>query len=507
MRFFRISIAALLGLTLSACEEQLDIPNPNQITNESFWQTAQDAVQGINANYSTLHRGGFSRWQPMLYDLRSDIGTSRSPNNELANAFQNFIQPNSNFGPIVDVYNDNYVGIFRANQVLANVPDIDMDAALKERILGEAYFFRGMHYYHLASLWGNVPLQLAPSKPTDLPPTTPEAEVWAQVISDLNAAAERLPIQYTGDEAGRITRGGALALVAKAYMQIGQYAEAKQALEYFITGEGANVYRLVDDYSENFKIFNENNAESVIEWFYADNPLEFTDNDIQTPNHNFGTSLAQFYAPPGIGFSDGEGLRWVTREFERERTLDDMRDPRLAATFLYDFTDPGGPDSTQVYGRTWRDRYGDNDRVFFRKFLNDHHKNGEGFRSTNNYRFIRFADVLLMYAECLNATGNTAAAYAFVDRVRARVGLPLLSVTRPGLSQEAFLEQIKQERLLELTGEGHRFNDLKRWGDLGPQLADRDPGFNNFVIGQHELLPIPRRDLDINPNLVQNPGW
>ena len=75
------------------------------------------------------------------------------------------------------------------------------------------------------------------------------------------------------------------------------------------------------------------------------------------------------------------------------------------------------------------------------------------------------------------------------------------------MSQQAFLTQIKHERLLELSGEGHRFNDLKRWGDLGPDLKSKDPAFNNFIKGKHELLPIPQRDLDINPNMTQNPNW
>lgn len=498
----------LLAFFLTSCEDELDIPNPNQITNESFWQDEVDAVQGVNACYSTLHRTGFSRWQPMLYDLRSDVGTSNSPWSELANAISRFIQPDSNFGPVVDVYADNYVGIFRANQVIANVPDIDMDETLKQRVLGEAYFFRAMHYYHLASLWGNVPLQLAPSKPTDLPPNASEAEVWAQVISDLTLAAEKLPLRYVGADAGRITQGGALALLAKAYMQIGEYGAAAGAMEFFFSGAGASEYQLTADYADNFRIFTENNQESVLEWWYADNPLEFTDQDTQTPNHNFGSSLAQFYAPPGIGFTDGEALRWPIAEFTAERTIDDQRDPRLAATYLYNFTDEAGPEATLIYGTSWAERYGpDNNRVFFRKPLNDHHKNSEGFRSTNNYRFIRFADVLLMYAESLNAIGRTADAYQYVDQVRARVNLPALSETRPGMSQAEFMEQIKHERLLELTGEGHRFNDLKRWGDLGPELSDRDPGFINYQPGKHGLLPIPQRDLDINPNLVQNPNW
>ncbi|WP_338358528.1 RagB/SusD family nutrient uptake outer membrane protein [Yeosuana marina] len=489
-----------------SCQDQLDITNPNEVTNQSFWQNESDAIKGINSCYSTLHRGAFSRWQLMLYDLRSDVGTSNSPWSDLANAMNNFIQPDSNFGPVADVYFDNYVGIFRANQVIANVPNIQMDEQLKSRILGEAYFFRGMHYYHLASLWGNVVLQLEPSKPSDLPSNASEAEVWAQCISDLTEAASRLPKMYSDpNDEGRITKGGAYALLGKAYMQAQDYSSAKDALDYFITGEGVGIYDLVADYSDNFKVTSEFNKESVIEWSYIENPTEGTDNDVASANHNFGTSIGQFYAPPGIGWSDGEALRWVVGEFEIEKTIANERDPRLAATYLYDYTDEAGPSATMVYGQTWEQRYGTtNNRVFFRKFLHDHIRDFEGYRGINNYRFIRYADVLLMYAECLNATGATNDAYQYVNKVRSRVGLAALPTD---LNQEEFLTHLKHERLLELTGEGHRFNDLKRWGDLNASLSTNDPGFNNFQAGKHELLPIPQRDLDINPNMTQNPGW
>ena len=500
-----ILILFVLLTIFSSCSDELDKVNPNEVTNQSFWQNEKDAVKGINACYSTLHRGGFSRWQPMLYDLRSDVGVSYSPWSDLANAMNNFIQPDSNFGPMVDVYFDNYVGINRANAVLANVPAITMDSNLKARVLGEAYFFRGMHYYHLASLWGNVVLQLKPSAPTDLPTTSTEAQVWAQVVKDLTEAVASLPKSYADPkDQGRITKGGANALLAKAYMQLGDYEAAKKALDYLVVGDGASAYNLVSNYADNFKITSEFNVESVIEWSYIENPTEGTDNDVQTANHNYGTSIGQFYAPPGVGFSDAEALRWVVDEFEIEKTVSNQRDPRLPATFLYNFTNEAGPAATMVYGETFLQRYGNNKRVSFRKFLHDHARNFEGFRGINNYRFIRYADVLLMYAECLNATGKTSDAYQYVNRVRSRAGLAPVAADK---TQQAFLTQIKHERLLELSGEGHRFNDLKRWGDLGPTLSSKDAGFNNFVKGKHELLPIPQRDLDINPNMLQNPNW
>jgi hypothetical protein len=193
-----------------------------------------------------------------------------------------------------------------------------------------------------------------------------------------------------------------------------------------------------------------------------------------------------------------------------EKTALGERDPRLAATFLFDSTDIGGPDSTMIYGETHAARYGnggDAKRVWYRKLLNDHWRDFESFNSPNNYRLIRYADVLLMYAEALNGLNQTAAAYPYVDRVRVRAGMLPLSVTRPGLNQAQFLNQLKHERIVELSGEGWRFADLQRWGDLSPALAVRDPEFTNFRVGKHEWYPIPQSDIDLNPNLTQNPGY
>ena len=107
----------------------------------------------------------------------------------------------------------------------------------------------------------------------------------------------------------------------------------------------------------------------------------------------------------------------------------------------------------------------------------------------------------------MNATGQTAQAYSFVDKVRQRAGLNTLSIAMPALSQQAFLTQIKHERITELSGEGHRWEDLARWGDLNPALGVRDAGFKNFIVGKSEFLPIPLFELDINPNLKQNPNY
>jgi hypothetical protein len=367
-----------------------------------------------------------------------------------------------------------------------------------------------MFYYNLISLWGNVPLTLHASTPTDKPETTETPQVWAQVEQDLTEAAEALPTGYDADNRGRATKGAAYALLAKSYMQQRKYDDALAPLEWLVEGEGKTIYDLMPDYRDNFLITTENNQESVFEWQFQLNPNENHDDDVdpRTDNLNYGWSLPKFFGPPGVGWSDGEAQRWVVDEFMKEATAAGDRDPRLPVSFLFDYTDEDGPTQTIIYGQTFETRYGtDNKRVWFHKFQNDHWQEIEAYNSPNNWRYIRYADVLLMYAEALNAQGQTVKAYRYVDRVRERAGLEPLSTVRPAMSKDQFLTQLKHERLLELSGEGQRWNDLARWGDLGPALATRDPGFANFDVGKDELLPVPQQERDINPALAQNPNW
>jgi tetratricopeptide (TPR) repeat protein len=519
-----ITSAALIYIM--GCTKKLDISNPNGPTSADIWKTADYAQKGVNSIYSTYHRVGLSRNQFFIDIIRSDEGLSASPNSDLINNFDRFNVTDYNYFERRSFYQDCYVGINRANQVLDNVPNITMDETLKAKFLAEAKFMRGLFYYYLADYWGNVPILLHTSTTSDQTiPNSPQAEVWAQVEKDLTDA-ETLPVSYDANNVGRATRGAAYALLGKAYMQTHEFQKAADAFAWLVTGDGKDVYDLVPNYRDNFVETAENNKESIFEFQNALNPSDRFDDDVngaaqnQSPdNLNYGTSIEPFFAPRGVqpfGFTDGQAQRWVVWEFLKEQTATAQRDPRLDATFLYDSTDVRGPDFTLVYGQTFtslnypdgpEDQPGTSRTVTFRKFLTDFTGNTSSFHSGNNYRFIRYADVLLLYAEALNELGQTAQAYPYVDRVRQRAGLATLSLAMPGLNQQQFREQLKHERITELSGEGHRWEDLARWGDLGPQLSGRDAGFANFKVGRDELLPLPQQDIDADPNLHQNPGY
>lgn len=511
--------AALLAI---GCKKKLDIPNPNAPTSGVVWKTADYAQKGVNAIYSTYHRVGLSRNQFFINIIRSDEGLSASPYTPLVTNFDQFNVVDYNMFERRSFWQDCYVGINRCNQVLDNVPNINMDAGLKKQLLGEATFMRGLFYYYLAEYWGNVPILLHTSTTSDQTvPNSTRQEVFAQVEADCSNAASMLPVSYDAANVGRATKGAAYALLGKAYMQEHKYQDAVNAFAWLVTGDGKNVYDLMANYRDNFIETSENNKESVFEFQNALNPNDWFDDDVNgnADHDNYGTSIEPFFAPRGVqpfGFTDGQARRWVVWEFLKEKTVADERDPRLAASFLYDSTDVRGPQYSMIYGQTFAslnypdgpaDQPGTSKTVCFRKLLGDGTSNQSSFHCGNNYRFIRYADVLLLYAEALNALGQTSQAYPYVDRVRQRAGLAPLSTAMPGLNQQQFLDQLKHERITELSGEGHRWEDLDRWGDLGPQLAGRDAGFANFKKGRDELLPIPQQDIDADPNLKQNPGY
>ena len=504
-----IFILAAMFITMAGCKRDFDAVNPNAPTIASFWKTGEDATKGINAVYGTFYRTAslYSRWMFYHGILKSDEGFGSGGDGGLNNLMR-FNQTNYNDGLTAQTWSTLYVGVFRANQVIANVPGITMDENLKKRIIAEAKFLRALFYFNLTLYYGRPPLMLEPSQPKDVPANATTAQAYAQVAKDLTEAIVDLPPNYPATEVGRATKGAAYALLGKTYLQQKLYQQAADAFAYLITGEGRTYYSLTDDYRDNFRINTENNVESVFEIQFSENQSESTDDDVDESRiNNTGTSISQFFAPPGVGYSDGAARRWVVDEFLQETTVGGGRDPRLAASFLFNNTDPAGPNATMVYGRTFADRYGngpDANGVWFRKLLNDHWKNQEGFRSPNNYRLIRFADVLLMYAECLNGLNRTADAYQYVDRVRQRAGLATLTIAKPGLNATQFLTQLKHERVTELAGEGWRWADLLRWGDLGPALKDRDPDFTGFIVGRHEVYPIPQSDIDLNSNLTQN---
>lgn len=503
----RIIILSMLILGASCKKDLLNQDNPNTLMVEQFWKTESDAQKGVNAIYHMFYQtGGWNRWIYFRLDLTSDEGFSNSPWTELAD-WTRFQYVNYNFWEgNVNTYRDFYKAIYRCNQVLHYVPDIPIaDAKKKAQLLAQAKFLRAHYYYYAAVLWENFPIVTELQTPVDMPAQSSVEQIWALVEKDLTEASADLPEQWTGDELGRATKGAAQALLGKALMQQHKWSEAKTAFDYLVTGAGKNYYALVD-YKDNFRAEKENNKESVFEIQFSDaNKTAEGDG----PNSNMGSTRSQFFAPRSIGWSDGQARTWMIAEFKKEKTVGGEIDPRLRYTLFYPGLEADFGDKT--YGRSWQ--WGA-DEAWFKKYSRDYNRTNEDYFNQINNRVIRYADVLLMYAEALNELGQTTTAYQYVNQVRQRSNMAAMEVAYPeiGVDKDLFRNRLKMERVLELCGESVRWADLKRWGDLDTQtgvnqVALRDPDFKNFVVGKHIRLPLPQVEVENNTNLKQNPNY
>lgn len=506
-----------LAFITTSCvdDEALTQLDPNNDSVDKFWKTDQDALEGINATYSSLLTDGtYMRSTPLLLDLKGDDTRSNSPWGAMYNVgrFNSNVTDAAIYGWAYETY---YQGIFRANQVLTNVPKIEMaDAALKNRILGQAYFLRGLYLFHAVNMFKNVPL------PTEIAvyyPQKSHEEGWAQVIADFKAAADLLPTTYVGitgidaAQKGRATKGAALGYLGKAYLFSKDFTNAKAAFKQVID---LGIYSLTSNYRDNFTDTNENNSESLFEVQFSREAGGVALGWGGIPASNWGKTSARAitYAPRAFGWTDVQPTWTLFNEYQLEKTTTGAVDPRLDATMFYN--KPGG---MKLYGQDFATKYaanpGDLNDLFCRKYQNSDGNYADEFdwRSGINERLLRYADILLMYAECLNETGDTPGAYTYIQMVRNRVGLPNLSTAKPGLTQAGMREQIGHERFLEFPLEGHRFDDIRRWGWLQDPaklawLKTRDVEFNSYAAGR-EFFPIPQLDMDNNPGMVQNPSY
>ena len=496
-------LGGAVGLGAVACRNDLNVTDPNAPSSTTFFKTANDAEAALIAAYNPLLRlGTFQRWQAFSYDLRSDIGTSTSPWPELQ-AFVKFQFPSGyDFDVNRDTWNETYTLIANANQVTENVPGIQMDETRRAQIVGEAKFLRGVGYFHLMTLYGgHIPIITKPVSPTERPASSDSAAVWAQIEQDFSDAAAALPEGQTmTTTGGRATHDAAQGMLGKTYLQEGQWQKAAAALQPIIQ---SGHYTLVADYATLFRQEGNNGPESLFEVQVGSEPL-------CSSQGICGLNIAKMVGPCGPSYCDGLPTKWYKDQFFLEPSAGLDHDKRIDATLYY-----YRGDTTMVYAKTWAQwqaddpgHYSDHSRLYFKKYGEYYlGRNDQSWESQINYKVLRFADVLLMYAEALNEQGQTGGAYVYVDSVRHRAGLGSLPQT---LSQAGMRDEILHQRLLEFGLEGQRWLDLGRQKlfetDL-PALIAHDADFNNFVQGKSELLPIPQAERNLNPNIQQNPGW
>ncbi len=507
---------------LTSCDDKLEVTNPNTATTAEFWKTEDHVAEGVIATYNRLLTDGcFCRMVPSLTDVRGDDVWSQSPWTiyPLSGDFTVL----SNYDVVEWPWREWYIMIARANLVLFHGKDIEYSSPeYKNRLLGQAYFLRALTYYYLTEMYEKVPLILeVPENGNYYPKTSTRDEIIEAIISDLKLAQDMLPKSYDAingpdkSQKGRATWGAATGLLAKAYLMKSNFESAKVELEKIVT---SNQYSLVSNYGDNFTYENENNSESLFEVQFgnfgtAENWWSYSTSDWKQGNAlGFNYGLTLFGA-----WGDLKPTKWLYEQFKKEATVDGTLDPRLYWTLVsyeeeYNTATDGR--SNQIFGKDLGSYAALKNSPTIAKYtyarIPGHTAESEGNRlgSTINYRVLRYADILLLYAEVLNETGKTAEAYAPLKLVRDRAKLANLSETRPNMTQAEMRDEIVHQRVLELSIESIRSFDIKRWGwyydsNKLAELATHDDEFVTWKAG-HEYFPVPSGEMDNNPNLEPN---
>ncbi|MDF4223034.1 RagB/SusD family nutrient uptake outer membrane protein [Maribacter huludaoensis] len=484
---FALFTAAVI---INGCSENdLELVNPNGLSPETFFKTEAQVQSAVNAVYSNLQtRGLYSRH---MFFSQDNMSHENDGNPQLEADKRQYLDFSfdSSHGPIADYWESCYRGINKANFVIGNEEAINaieeslLSNASKQKFIGEAKFLRALFNFLLVTRFGDMPLI------TEIPTTTEGVakssadEVYALIISDLQSASATL-LDKSEEANGRATKGAAIALLGKVYLFRGEHA---LALAEFNKLSG---YALEPNFFDNFTEETEHGVESIFEIEYDDalGTSAQWNSSVTGAGPNEATFRGQEY-----GFND-----WFN-VFPSDDLLDEYEegDTRYADTF-YSVGDTFGGGVVTAEMLT----AGDQRRAGWKKYQNYYKDANEDQESGINFNYLRYADVLLMKAECENEVGTQDDAIDLINEVRERASLDGLPY---GLSKAAVFEAIVHERKVELAGEQVRFNDILRWNLATTELAG-----TNFQVGKSELWPIPDREITSNENVTaadQNPGY
>lgn len=541
-----MGIALCLSCLLIGCNEDnfLDLKDPNRFTAKDFWVSKENAESALAAAYSPIKGqmygfyGAYLGWLN-LQSRGDDIFTilNEEQHSWDVATFSNSVSNSANH------YGNLYSGIQRANVILYfidEVPKHKLNDKDRSMMKGEAHFLRAYQYFLLVSNFQYGPLRTEPSQNQgiNVPPAT-EEQLWSLVESDLKAAIEsELPIKRSEAEKGRIEKGAAVFMLAKTYATQHKYEEAKVLLETLMNPPYE--YGLMESYADNFTSFHEFNKESLFELAYSEDGQGSWGDE---SGINLGSSLPQFIGPVASGgWAKLMPSAFIVDKYTKEkkqigsevqyegRTFDE----RMYASLFFDSNEygdnlpaskntwyggnhnmnalweknsgkmaPGSPDFTPINGKPGRFLLKKYTAYFQDSPSADLMSDSKG--RCNNVRLIRYAEVLLLHAEACAKTGDIKGANSSLELIRDRAGLKKMEFKDADLMQE-----IEHQNLLEFFGEGHRFDDLKRWYSA-EEISNifkqnKKQGADNFK-AKHMYYPIPTGELTTNAAMQQHPLW
>jgi hypothetical protein len=480
-----ISILILSTLFLSSCEDDLNVLPNNAISEIDFLSNPDNAVALVNGIYNKqldYNMYSFS-WIGMTSITSDDADKGSTPNDTGADKQK---MDNLTFGPsdisFSDVWNGRYDGIYRANNALFYLPQLQINETLKNRLIGEVKFLRALFYFDLVRCFGGVPLV---TQKIDINNTEEintvvyvrksKEQTYAVIEADLLQAIELLPLksQYSGNDLGRASKGAAQSLLAKVYLYQQKWQEA-----FNLSGEviSSGQYGLLANYAHVWREIGENKAESIYE-VQATLTLGLRDyTNVQGPR---GTpDLGWGFNTPSLGLSNAY----------------EPNDTRREATILFVQNVPFALWDGFIGSPTWN-----NSRYNYKAYQSNIAEswNGDRGATAKNFRILKYSDLLLIRAEAASQLGLVGEATALVNQIRQRAGIAILtSVT---------LNDVWNERRLEMAMEHDRWFDLVRTGQAPAAMTANG---KTFIVGTHEHFPIPQDQIIAsNGALLQNPGY
>ncbi|SFT02594.1 RagB/SusD family nutrient uptake outer membrane protein [Proteiniphilum acetatigenes] len=471
MKYFNIILILATIFVLSSCDDFLDVESKERVeagdSEENY--TPEQFVNGVYGMFTDWDYGfSFLAVTEIISD-NADKGSSPSDSGTDKNLFDEltFTSTAPSFGSMWSRW---YKTIGRATQAIEYAEEYGLtDEAYKNRLIGESKFLRAVCYFWLVRGWGDVTLQHI-----DDINRAPKEEVYAFIEQDLTEAMQVLPASYNDANVGRATRGAAHGLLAKVYLYQEKWQEAYDAATAVINSSEYN-YSLLDDYSMIWRVEGENSSESLFE--------------IQARGESIAHGVQQYSQTQGARGTTGWGWGFNTPSENLLAAFNDEGDEiRRDATIIF-------RNSTlydgYVVGNTENPMYNYKAYSSANKGASDTDK---------NIRYLRLGEIYLIQAEAANELGRTSEALAALNTIRDRVDLPAVTTT----DQAELRRAIWKERRLELAFEHDRWFDLVRTGQAQEAMAADN---KTFVIGKHELFPIPNQQLIDTPEMTQNPNW
>lgn len=482
---YNLIAIALLGFSFSSCSDFLEQNPQTDLSENDFYKTADDILSAVNGAYSSLQEGDiYGNWY-VFGEIPSDNTRNQlSGSVTTQNEFDQFYIDTQN-SMIANFWKAAYKVINRTNTILGRIDGIEINTELANRYKLECKFIRALMYFNLVRVYGDVPLvlkEISISESYDIL-REPKENVYNQIIADLKEAQD-LPVSYSTAEDGRATQGAAKALLANVYMTLHKYAEAETILAEIINSgrysllENTPGSLNIDGYKNVFSPVNHNSKEGIFE-------IQFLKG-----GYGEGSNYANNFAPENSGTNvvavGGTGGNNIPEM--------DIYNAYEEGDLRRDFSMPLGYYDNRKNNEWVESRY-------VCKFMDVPYQNND---ASNNYPVIRYADVILMYAEALNQNGKTAEACKYLNMTRRRGFGYQTTETSPvdlqTTDKAQFALMVEQERRVELAFENHRWFDLIRTGRAVEVMRSK-----GFSLNETNLIcPIPQKQIDVNPKLTQN---